>query len=231
MLRIQKHMADLGMCSRREAEALIERGLVTLNGVVVREMGVKVDPERDVVAFLPKGNDIQNQKTTLVLYKHRGVASSRARDEGETVYDRFPEYNDLDIIGRLDKASEGLLMLSDDGVVARAVTGAHHRIEKEYLVIVREDVTKGKLITLEPGIHLDDGPTLPVKTKYIDSHTFHLTLREGRKHQVRRMCEYLHLTVVSLKRIRIGDIKIGSMKPGSVRILNEKEVRQLKAHE
>jgi pseudouridine synthase len=223
-------MADLGMCSRREAEALIERGLVTLNGKVVREMGVKVDPHIDVVTLLPKGFKELTEKTTLILYKPRGIASSRAHDEGETVYDRFPQFSELDIIGRLDKASEGLLLLSDNGVVARAVTGAHHGVEKEYLVKVREDVTKGKLITLEPGVTLDDGPTLPVQTKYIDSHTFHITLREGRKHQVRRMCEYLHLTVMSLKRVRIGQLKIGNMKPGSHRTLSEAEVSTLKAH-
>jgi len=229
MIRIQKHMADIGMCSRREAEALIERGLVSLNGKIVREMGVKVNPDFDVVEIVGKGRNELAEKTTIILYKPRDIVSSRAHEEGETVYERFPQFNELDIIGRLDKASEGLLMLSDDGVVARAVTGAHHGIEKEYLVKVREEVTKGKLQLLDPGVTLDDGPTLPVRTKYIDSHTFHLTLREGRKHQVRRMCEYLHLTVLSLKRVRIGNLKIGTMKAGSYRVLNETEVRHLKA--
>ena len=229
MIRIQKHMADLGMCSRREAEALIERGLVSLNGKTVRTMGVKVNPETDVVEVHGKGAKELREKTTILLNKPKGIASSRADDEGETVYDRFPHFENLDIIGRLDKASEGLLLLSDDGVIARAVTGSHHGIEKEYLVQVREDVLKGKLLSLEGGITLDDGPTLPVKTKFVDTHTFHITLREGRKHQVRRMCEYLHYTVVSLKRIRIGNLKIGNLKSGSHRVLTPREIQLLKA--
>lgn len=229
MIRIQKHMADLGMCSRREAEALIDRGFVSLNGKIVREMGIKVNPDTDIVEIIGKGSKELSEKTTIILNKPKGLASSRAHDEGETVYDRFPQFENLDILGRLDKASEGLLLLSDDGVVARAVTGAHHGVEKEYLVEVREDVLKSKLLLLEEGIVLDDGPTLPVKTTFVDTHIFQITLREGRKHQVRRMCEYLHYTVVSLKRIRIGNIKIGNMKAGSHRVLTENEVKQLKA--
>lgn len=227
-MRIQKYLSEQGICSRREAEEFIKRGLVSVNGTVVREMGVQIDPATDTVAVLEFGQREIRRKTTVALYKPRGIASSRMRTEGRTVYDMLPQFEKLDIVGRLDKASEGLLILSDDGVVAKAVTGEAHLIEKEYTVSVREDVNAGRLKSLEPGIELEDGPTLPAKTQLLDKHTFRIILREGRKHQIRRMCEYLHLTVVQLKRIRIGAITLAGLKPGDFRILSPAEVAGLK---
>jgi pseudouridine synthase len=227
-MRIQKYMSQQGLASRREAEALIKRGLVSLNGVVVREMGVQVDPSKDKVELLPFGKKELAAKKTIVLYKPRDISSSRIRSEGKSVYDLFPKFAELDVVGRLDKASEGLLMLSDDGVIAKAVTGEAHAVEKEYEVIVREDVNAGRLKMLEPGIQLEDGMTLPAKTAFVNKHMFRITLREGRKHQIRRMCEFLHLTVVMLKRLRIGPIILGKLKSGEFRTLTPQEVALLK---
>lgn len=227
-MRIQKYMSEQGLASRREAERLIKRGLVSVNGTVIREMGVQIDPVKDKVAVLPFAAREIASKKTVVLYKPRGIASSRVRAEGKSVYDLFPQFDGLDIIGRLDKASEGLLMLSDDGVIAKAVTGAAHVMEKEYEVVVREDVNAGRLKMLEPGIKLEDGVTLPAKTQFINKHVFRITLREGRKHQIRRMCEFLHLTVVALKRLRIGPILLGNMKSGEFRVLSAEESAKLK---
>ncbi len=228
MLRIQKYLSEQKICSRREAEELIRRGLVAINGEIVREMGVQIDPSRDTVTILPRAQHELAEKQSIVIYKPRGFASSRAKDEGKTVYDLFPQYKDLDIVGRLDKASEGLLLLSNDGVIARSVTGEHHGVEKEYLVTVREDINAGRLKKLEPGIVLKDGPTLPCKTTFVDTHTFKIVLREGRKHQIRRMCDFLHLTVTSLTRVRIGPITLSRMKPGDSRTLLPKEIAALK---
>jgi 23S rRNA pseudouridine2605 synthase len=227
-MRIQKYLSEQGICSRREAEVLIKRGLVSVNGTVIREMGVRIDPAKDTVVVLPQAKREIAAKATVVLYKPRGYASTRAKSEGKTIYDLFPQFAKLDIIGRLDKASEGLLMLSDDGVIARAVTGAHHGMEKEYTVSVREETNAGRLKSLEPGIELEDGPTLPCRTQLVDKHTFRIVLHEGRKHQIRRMCEYLHLTVVQLKRIRIGPIMLTGLKSGEFRQLTPQEVALLK---
>jgi pseudouridine synthase len=227
-MRIQKYLSEQGICSRREAEALIKRGLVSVNGVVVRAMGIQIDPAKDRVEVLAQARKEMSGKTTVVVYKPRGIASSRSAIEGKTIYDLLPQFEKLDIVGRLDKASEGLLMLSDDGVVARAVTGDQHTIEKEYTVSVREETNAGRLKSLEPGIELEDGLTLPCKTQLIDRHTFRIILREGRKHQIRRMCEYLHLTVVQLKRIRIGAITLEGLREGQFRALGAREVAALK---
>lgn len=227
-MRIQKYLSEQGVASRREAEALIKRGLVSVNGVVVREMGVQIDPTTDTVKVLPQATMEMATKRTVVLYKPRELSSSRIKSEGKSIYDMYPQFARLDVVGRLDKASEGLLMLSDDGVIARAVTGAHHGMEKEYTVSVREETNAGRLKSLEPGIELEDGKTLPVKTQLLDKHTFRIILREGRKHQIRRMCEYLHLTVMQLKRLRIGPIMLGNLRPGDFRILTPEEVAKLK---
>jgi 23S rRNA pseudouridine2605 synthase len=228
IMRIQKYLSEQGISSRREAEALIKRGLVAVNGTVVREMGIQIDPEKDKVEVLGQAKLEIAAKTTVILYKPRGIASSRMKNEGKNVFDLFPKFKHLNIIGRLDKASEGLLMLSNDGVIARAVTGEHHGIEKEYTVSVREELNAGRLKKLEPGIELEDGPTLPVKTQLMDKHTFRIILREGRKHQIRRMCEFLHLTVVQLKRIRMGSLTLSGLKPGDYRMVTPEEVAKLK---
>jgi len=227
-MRIQKYLSEQGICSRREAEDLIKRGLIAVNGTVVREMGVQIDPAVDTVTVLPSGQrEIQN-KRTVILYKPRGISSSRIKSEGQNVYDLLPQFSELDVIGRLDKASEGLLMLSNDGVVAKAVTGEAHATEKEYEVTVREDLNAGRLKKLEPGIELEDGPTLPCKTKLVGPHRFRIILREGRKHQIRRMCEFLRLTVVQLRRLRIGSVTLGDLKPGAFRALTDRETASLK---
>lgn len=227
-MRIQKYLSEQGICSRRQAEALIKRGLVSLNGTIVREMGVQIDPTKDVVKVLPNAQQELSRTTTVIVHKPRDIASSRIASEGKNIFDLLPQFAKLHIIGRLDKASEGLLMLSDDGVIAKAVTGENHHIEKEYTVSVREDVNAGRLKKLEPGIELEDGLTLPCKTQLIDKHAFRIILREGRKHQIRRMCEYLHLTVVQLKRIRIGSIMLTGLKAGEFRILAPHEVASIK---
>jgi pseudouridine synthase len=229
MMRIQKYLSQEGICSRREAEELIRRGLISVNGTVMREMGIQVDPAVDKIEVTGKAKQELASKTTLILYKPRDITSSRMRNEGKTVYDLFPQFQKLDIVGRLDRASEGLLMLSNDGAVARAVTGDHHGTEKEYTVSVREETNAGRLKSLEPGIELEDGLTLPCKTQLLDKHTFRIILREGRKHQIRRMCEYLHLTVVQLKRIRIGPIALGNLRSGTWRACTPAEVQALKS--
>lgn len=227
-MRIQKYLSEQGICSRREAEDLIKRGLIAVNGSVVREMGVQIDPAHDTVTVLPFAQKEMASKQTIALYKPRGISSSRIKSEGQSVYDLFPKFEQLDVIGRLDKASEGLLLLSNDGVVAKAVTGEAHTTEKEYEVTVREDLNAGRLKKLEPGIVLEDGPTLPCATLLVGPHRFRIILHEGRKHQIRRMCEFLHLTVVQLRRLRIGPITLGDLKPGTFRELTPAQVASLK---
>jgi len=225
-MRIQKYLSLEGIASRREAEKLIKDGLVSLNGKVVTMMGVQIDPSKDKVTVR---GDISQKKTTIIIYKPRGVVSSRIKREGKTIYDILPQFEDLDIIGRLDKESEGLLMLSDDGVIAKAVTGDAHKTEKEYIVSVQGEIIPAKLRKLEKGVVLEDGPTLPCTITNISKRTFNIVIHEGRKHQIRRMCERINLTVTGLKRIRIGPIVLGQLVSGEFRKLSVQETTSLKS--
>ncbi|TSC67723.1 MAG: 23S rRNA pseudouridine synthase [Parcubacteria group bacterium Gr01-1014_72] len=227
-IRIQKHLSLQGLCSRREAEALIKKGCVLLNGRVVREMGVRVDPSRDIVTILPAARRNAEEKMSVIVNKPRGIVSSRERREGKTIFEILPQFQKLNVIGRLDKESEGLLLLSNDGVLARVITGEEHTVEKEYAVTVRERITPSKLRAFAKGMRLSDGPTLPARAAATGTRSFLLTLREGRKHQIRRICDMMRLTVVRLCRTRIGSIRINKLGTGASRLLTDREVSDLK---
>lgn len=225
-MRIQKYLSLQGLASRREAERLLLAGRITVNGSVVRTLGTQIDPEKDSISITtPSGKKVS--KETVALHKPRGITSSRNSREGKTIYQLFPQYKHLHILGRLDKESEGLLLLSNDGVLAKVITGREHSTEKEYEVTVQETITPSSLRPLEKGITLPDGPTLPAHTKLLGTHSFLITLQEGRKHQIRRMCEHLRLTVTKLKRVRIGTLKLQSLQVGESRALSSKEVELL----
>lgn len=224
-MRIQKFLSQKKIVSRREAERLIQQGKIKVNGKPAK-IGMQIDPEKDKVEVI--GQKENNQKITIVFNKPREVVCSRKESEGETIFQLLPQFSHLNAVGRLDKDSEGLILLSNDGVVTAAVTGKEHLIEKEYQVRVREELRPWHIKQMESGIKLEDGPTLPAKAKLLDKHNFSLVLKEGRKHQIRRMCAALNLTVEKLKRIRIGNISLGELKSGAYRVLNPKEVTALK---
>ncbi|MEK7615614.1 MAG: pseudouridine synthase [Patescibacteria group bacterium] len=216
-MRIQKYLSEQKICSRREAERYITQGLVKVNGIVVTNLATQIDSAKDKIELF--GQDKQ-EKITIAANKPRGVISE------PTFLPK--EYQGLNSVGRLDKESEGLLLFSNDGALTASVTSDEHTIEKEYEVKVRERVTESKLKKMASGIRLEDGMTLPAQTKSLGDSSFRILLREGRNHQIRRMCDAMHLTVVSLKRWRIGSIKLGNLKPGAYRRLSQKEVEGLK---
>ncbi len=226
-MRIQKYLSEQKILSRREAEDYIRKGLITLNGKVVREMGVQIDPAKDKIAVIGRALETSN-KITVAVYKPRGVVCSKIESEGVTVFQTFPRFSKLNVVGRLDKDSEGLLLLSNDGTVTSAVTSSDHLIEKEYEVSVREDMTPGKKKKMEEGIELEDGKTLPTRVKILSPHKFLIILKEGKKHQIRRMCAAVFLTVNGLKRLRIGNIHLDKLKSGDGRILEKNEIDKLK---
>ena len=227
-MRIQKYLSQQKILSRREAEDYIRKGLITLNGKVVHEMGVQIDPMKDKVGILTAGLKEKAEKITVAVYKPRDIVCSKIGSEGTTVFEVFPKFQELNVVGRLDKESDGLLLLSNDGTVTSAVTGSDHLIEKEYEVSVRETINRGKANKLERGVKLEDGMTLPAKVEIIAPHKFVIVLKEGRKHQVRRMAAAVNLTVTGLKRLRIGNIFLGKLKPGMSRVLESKEIQELK---
>ncbi|MEK7582097.1 MAG: pseudouridine synthase [Patescibacteria group bacterium] len=227
MMRVQKYLSEQGLLSRREAEAYIRAGKILINDKIAL-IGAKIDPAKDNVKIVGGADNQFAGKKTVIINKPRGIVSSRVKSEGKTVYDLFPQYENLHITGRLDKESEGILLLTNDGVLAKKITGAEHEIEKEYRVSVRENVQDSQLRAMGEGLRLRDGMTLPAKTRRISRREFFLVLKEGRNHQIRRMADKVRLTIVRLVRTRIGTIILGKIKEGTARELNQKEVLSLK---
>lgn len=224
-------MSERKILSRRETEAYILKGLIKVNGEIVRDLGRQIDPEKDKIEIIASGvkSKPEEAKITIAYNKPRGLVSSKSKIEGETIFDRLPQFAHLNAVGRLDKESEGLILLSNDGVVTSAVTGEDHKIEKEYEVETREDLKDRHMRIMERGMDIEDEKTLPAKTDLLSSHYFKIILKEGKHHQIRRMCAALDLTITSLKRLRIGNITLKGIKPGESRELSKDEVEKLKA--
>lgn len=222
--RLEKHMAQSGLSSRREAKELIRTGKVSVNGKIIREPGFGITVGKDVIEL--KGTT--QRKEAILFYKPRGIETSKTTPESKDIHDKFPQFAHLAPVGRLDKDSEGLIILSNDGVLAKMITGEHSTIEKEYKVTVREDVMPVVLSKMEKGIMIEGSPTLPCVTKKLARNEYSITLREGRKHQVRRMANACQMTVTRLVRIRIGNLTIGKMTAGNFKQLPESAINELK---
>ncbi len=218
-------MAHTGIASRREAKALILDGAVLVNGKVVKETGFGINPEKDVVTVKAEK---MPQKETVLLYKPRGVETSATSEGASDIVTEFPELAHLSPIGRLDKESEGLILLTNDGTLTRALTAQNSHVEKEYLVTVREQVTPEAMQIMSGGIMLDEVMTKPAIAELVDDHSFTIILKEGRKHQIRRMCDACRLTVESLVRIRIGHLKLNNMKTGTFKPVSSSDIELLK---
>lgn len=225
LIRLEKHIAQLGLASRREAKDLILKGLVKVNGEIVTNPGHGFNTSIDTVTVKV---DLDNPKEYILLYKPRGIETNKTGEIRKDIHDTYPEYAHLAPIGRLDAESEGLIILSNDGVLAKILTQQETHVGKTYKVTVREYVSDEACQTMAEGILLDGIPTKPAKVEKVDDHTFTIVLHEGRKHQIRRMADAVKLTVESLIRIAIGNIELGIMKSGNARNLTESEVSCLK---
>ncbi len=223
--RIEKILAARGIASRREAKELLKKGSVRL-GSKRLQPGEKVPNDADLTVI---GIDTKDSpKETYAVYKPRGVVSSKEGDGNKTIFTIFPRLKHLNTVGRLDKESEGLILLSNDGLITKAVTDKSHPSEKEYIVTVREDVLPWMMAKFEKGVRIEGYKTMPAKAEKIDRHTFRIILNEGKKHQIRRMANAVGLTINSLKRIRINDITIGKLRPGNAAKLTSQQVAGLK---
>jgi len=223
-IRIEKFLSEQGIMSRREAQALMKKGDILLNGKKIRETGIKIDPKRDKITIANQGEVKLKSKETIAVHKPRGVISSKDEDGIQTIFDIFPQFNHLNCVGRLDKESEGLILLSNDGVVTKMVTGKEHDIEKEYIVETRENIMPAMMERMSKGIKLNDGWTKPARAEKIDRNTFRIVLTEGKKHQIRRMADACRLTIKSLKRIRVGNIELGGMYAGQWKKVTRKDI-------
>ncbi|MBI2436013.1 MAG: rRNA pseudouridine synthase [Candidatus Hydrogenedentes bacterium] len=232
-------MALRGMCSRREADRYIEQGWVLVDGVRVMALGTKVRPDVEVVLDAP-AQAAQADLVTILLHKPIGIVSSQpepgyepaiALISDKTRYrcDLSPRtfeaahLRGLAVAGRLDIDSEGLLVLTQDGRIARQLIGEHSGVEKEYLVRVQGPLDEAGLRLLNHGLSLDGKPLRPAQVTWQNRDELKFILKQGKKRQIRRMCELVGLKVLRLKRVRVGNIRLGDLPYGQWRYLGAEE--------
>ena len=231
--RLQKILSASGVCSRRKGEELIAQGLVTVNGQKA-QVGDSADPEKDIIAVRGKPLGQKPPGLYIMLHKPRGYVTTTSDElNRRCVMDLLEDVEErVYPVGRLDKDSEGLLLLTNDGNLANGIMHPSRHISKTYRVTVRPDVTEEQLITLSSSMELDGKMTQPatvvVKTKEPGRVVLLMTIHEGKNRQIRRMCESVGLEVARLRRTSIGPLKLGMLKPGTYRDLTAEELRAIR---
>jgi len=226
-MRLQKYLSAAGVCSRRQGEKYMLEGRIRVNGNRVTELGARVDPKMDRVEVDGKTVALDQKPVYIALNKPKGVVASCKQQKDKTVLDLINIPQRIYPIGRLDKDSTGLLILTNDGSV-------HHRLlhpsfdhEKEYEVTVDRAIMNGALKKMESGIILMGKKTLPAKIKRIASNRFKIILKEGKNRQIRRMVKKVGSTVVDLKRIRFSNITVSGINEGKWRFLTGTEEKDI----
>jgi 23S rRNA pseudouridine2604 synthase len=237
--RLSKRMSELGLCSRREADEWIVNRWVKVNGTIVDTLGIRVEPDARI-EIDPAARQHQSESVTILLNKPLGYVSGQAEDgyepasvlvrpENRWGEDRAPisfkpgHLRGLAPAGRLDIDSTGLLVLTQDGRIARKLIGEDSTIEKEYLVRVEGTLAPQALKLLNHGLSLDERKLKPARVSWQNEHQLRFVLREGKKRQIRRMCELVGLKVTGLKRVRIGSVPLGKLPSGAWRYLRTEE--------
>ena len=230
MERLQKLIAQAGICSRREAEKIILAGRVTVDGKIIRELGTKADTNQKIRVD-GKLLHFDTEKIYLLLNKPRGYVSTVHDDRGrKTIIDLLGENFSERVypVGRLDLNSEGLLLLTNDGELTNALIHPRYQIEKTYRAKVVGDITEEKLDKLRAGVELDDGLTAPAEIYWLGENLVEVTIHEGRNRQVRRMFAAIGCDVKRLKRIRFAGLTLEGLHVGQFRKLTVDEVTRLK---
>ncbi len=231
--RLQKVLAQAGVGSRRKCEELIEAGAVTVNGQVVDELGVRINPDECVIEVLGKRVSVDASLITVVLNKPKGVVSTMSDPEGRPALDQYVTGFDerLFHVGRLDADTTGVLLLTNDGELANKLAHPTHGVSKVYVAKVQGHVTKGLRTQLCQGIELDDGPTRAVECRIIDAaddaSLVEVEMHEGRNRIVRRMFDAVGHPVIDLVRTRFGSVTLGTLQPGEMRTLTNAEIGEL----
>lgn len=231
-VRLQKYLSECGVASRRKAEDLILAGKVKVNGKPA-SIGDKIDPAHDTVVVAGKKIKRSKKNTYIMLHKPRGFITTLSDEMGRKCVAQLIEDVGTRVypVGRLDRDSEGLLLLTDDGEFANALTHPARHVPKTYRVTVRPTITDDQITALTTGIEIDGRMTLPSEVRVLEKKEGRVVLEiiiyEGRNRQIRKMCDTLGLEVARLKRTQIGSVKLGMLKQGDWRNLTDEEVHKL----
>lgn len=226
-MRLQKFIAKAGYCSRRQAEQLITEGKVLVNDLIVTRLGTQVDPEKDTIRIENVLLKIQDELVYILLNKPRGYVTSCSHPGEKIVLDLLDIPHRVNPVGRLDKDSTGLLLLTNDGNLHLQLTHPSFDHEKEYLVTVAQPISSTDLNLLEKGIRILGSKTRPARIKRINTTKFKMVLMEGKNRQIRRMIRKVGNRVTELKRIRVANIRLGRLPEGKWRYLDETEKKKL----
>lgn len=244
LVRLSKVMSERGLCSRREADRFIEDGLVQVDGEVVSQLGSKVLRSVEI-QLLAKAQQTLQEQVSVVLNKPVGYLSQETEkdyplalnlltksnywvspDEKSTPRSRdITRIKGLGIAGRLDIDSQGLLILTQNGSLAKRIIGENTEVEKEYLVRVKGSLSEENLKRLNHGLSIDGKPLKPAKVSWQNKEQLKFILREGKKRQIRKMCDQVGLKVTGLKRVRVGGLRLGDLPEGKWRFLSEEELK------
>ena len=242
--RLQKYMAQCGVASRRKCEEIILEGKVKVNGVVVKELGTKIDPEKDTVEFNDKIIKIEEKKVYIMLNKPEGYITSAKDEKGrKTVLDIVNVDERIYPIGRLDYDSSGLLLLTNDGSIYNNIIHPRVAIKKKYIAECRGKFTESDLKKFKSGIDIGGYVTAEAEIDVISEEksfnsrknsneiisTVEISIHEGKNRKIRKMCASLNHEVISLKRVSIGNIKLGYLKKGQWRNLTSEELNYIKS--
>ena len=228
-IRLNKYLADAGVCSRREADRLIEEGKVLVDGVSAA-MGTKVEPGQEVICDGKKVGE-KEESVFLIVNKPKGIVCTTSdKDHAPNIVDFINYPKRVYPVGRLDKDSEGLLLMTNEGDIVNKILRGGNDHEKEYAVAVNKPVTEEFLKQMRAGVYIEDldVTTKPCRAWQTGSHTFHIVLTQGLNRQIRRMCRALDYHVMNLKRLRIMNIKLGHLERGQYRELFPDEVESLR---
>lgn len=228
-MRIDKFLANMGVGTRNEVKQLLKKGFVTVNDQIIKSPKAHIEPNEDSV--LVHGEIIKYiEHVYIMLNKPKGYVSATEDQQWQTVIDLIPEYQHLNIfpVGRLDKDTEGLLLITNDGNFNHELMSPNKHVSKKYEVISKYPITEENIKAFKEGITLSDGKVKPAILTYIDGQTSHVTIYEGKYHQVKRMFHSIQNEVIHLKRIKIADLELDSnLESGSYRLLTENDFHKL----
>ena len=233
-VRLNKFLAESGICSRRHADDLISEGKVTINGAVCTDLGIRIVPGKDLIVMDGQAVKAQSRYTYIMLNKPRGFPVTKSDEfERKTIYSLLPkEFKSCNYAGRLDMDSEGLLLITNDGDMIQALSHPRMHIEKVYRVDINQRLSRHQLDQLRSGVEIEGKKTLPagvfVKKNDDGRSTLKMVITEGRKRQIRLMIEAVGARVLNLKRLQYGPLKLGDLVPGQWRLLNKYEIGALR---